>query len=77
MLDSGVFVKHPDFEERARWGHSFVERGKKDDSNGHGTHVAGIIGSKTYGVAKKANIIAVRVLGKKGKGSTGSVCSAM
>lgn len=37
-----------------------------DDINGHGTHVAGIIGAQKYGVAPFANLINVKVLGKGG-----------
>jgi subtilisin family serine protease len=38
------------------------------DCNGHGTHVAGTIGGSTYGVAKKAKLVAVRVLDCDGEG---------
>ena len=38
--------------------------GYQTDEDGHGTAVAGIAMSKTYGVAKKATAIAVRVIEK-------------
>ena len=43
--------------------------GADDDKNGHGTHVAGTVIAKTYGVAKKANAIAVKVLPDSGGGT--------
>lgn len=43
------------------------------DCQGHGTHVAGLAGGKTHGVAKKATIYSVRVLGCNGYGSTAMV----
>ena len=45
--------------------------------NGHGTHVSGIIGGRLYGVAKKVNIIGVKVLGDEGEGSTAGVIAGM
>ena len=39
------------------------------DLNGHGTHIAGTIAGKVYGIAKKARIIAVRVLNAAGSGT--------
>ncbi|KAG6872006.1 hypothetical protein C0995_013988 [Termitomyces sp. Mi166 len=59
VIDSGVYVNHTDFGGRARWGKTFGKYPDIDD-NGHGTHSAGT----TYGVAKHANIIAVKVLDK-------------
>jgi cerevisin len=44
-----------------------------EDGNGHGTHCAGTIASRRYGVAKKANLIAVKVLGSNGSGSMSDV----
>ncbi len=77
MLDTGVDVTHPEFQGRARWGASFVENHSNVDVKGHGTHVAGIIASQFFGVAKKANIIAVRVLNNEGKGNTIDVCAGL
>ncbi|CAG8610409.1 11256_t:CDS:2 [Paraglomus brasilianum] len=66
VLDTGVFVNHTDFGGRARWGANFA-RGQPDaDISGHGTHVAAIIAGTRFGVAKKAQIVAVKVLGERG-----------
>lgn len=55
---------------------SFVE-GEEDDGNGHGTHVAGTIGSTTWGVSKKTNLIAVKVLDAEGSGSLSDVVAGL
>ncbi|RSM14905.1 hypothetical protein CEP52_001074 [Fusarium oligoseptatum] len=60
VVDSGVLVNHSEFQGRAIAGHS-VFPGAHVDTIGHGTHVAGTIAGKTYGVAKKAQIISVKV----------------
>jgi oryzin len=61
VIDTGVRKDHPEFEGRASWGVGTVPGASQTDTNGHGTHVAGTIASKTYGVAKKAKIIDVKV----------------
>ena len=43
------------------------------DCHGHGSHVAGLAGGKTYGVAKKATLYSVRVLNCHGYGSTATI----
>lgn len=43
--------------------------GIEKDDHGHGTHCAGTIGSKTYGVAKKAKLFGIKVFDKEGNGS--------
>ncbi|CCD26797.1 putative subtilisin-like protease YSP3 NDAI_0I02280 [Naumovozyma dairenensis CBS 421] len=74
ILDTGINSNHIEFEGRASWGVSLpVTEPSLEDSNGHGTHCAGIIGSKTYGVAKETNLIAVKVLDFKGDGSMSDV----
>jgi len=69
VVDTGINTNHVEFEGRASSGYS-VFSGSNADTAGHGTHVAGTIGSKTYGVAKKANLIAVKVF--QGEQSTTS-----
>jgi subtilisin family serine protease len=61
VLDTGIATAHADFEGRAI---NMVNKtgGSASDCNGHGTHVAGTIGSKTFGVAKKVLLRGVKVL---------------
>ncbi|CAG8564560.1 17940_t:CDS:2 [Acaulospora morrowiae] len=74
IIDTGINLSHPEFEGRAKWGKTTISSCKvDDDENGHGTFVAGIIGGKTYGVAKKVNLIAVKSLDVEGMGSIRSV----
>ena len=47
------------------------------DGNGHGTHCAGSVAGQTYGVAKEANLIAVKVMSDKGSGSTSNIISGV
>lgn len=79
IIDTGIFIEHPEFEGRATWGTSFVADDQKPtvDENGHGTHVAGIAGSKTYGVAKKTNLIAVKVLNGAGSGPISQIIAGI
>lgn len=63
VLDTGVRTSHADFGGRVSAGFDAVDGSlPADDCNGHGTHVAGTIGSATYGVAKGVTIVPVRVL---------------
>ncbi|KXN69443.1 subtilisin-like protein, partial [Conidiobolus coronatus NRRL 28638] len=77
IVDTGINIKHADFEGRAKWGTTTAEYSSDDDENGHGTHCAGIAASKTYGVAKKANLIAVKVLGDDGFGSSDDIIAGI
>jgi subtilisin family serine protease len=63
VMDSGIRASHTDFGGRAQGVYDAVGDGNgTNDCNGHGTHVAGIIGGTMYGVAKSVAIRAVRVL---------------
>ncbi|KAG6871065.1 hypothetical protein C0995_008686 [Termitomyces sp. Mi166 len=57
-----MLLTQTDFGGRARWGTTFGAYPDRDD-NGHGTMCAGLAAGTTYGVAKLANIIAVKVIG--------------
>lgn len=76
IVDTGVKANHREFSGRIGNGYSTISGGT-DDCNGHGTHVAGTIAGSTYGVAKKATIHPVRVLGCEGSGSTSGVISGI
>ena len=76
VIDTGIDVNHPEFEGRAVWGANFVDN-NNSDCNNHGTHVAGTIGSKTYGVHKKAKLFGVKVLNCQGSGSSSGVMAGV
>jgi subtilisin family serine protease len=85
VIDTGIDYNHADlgggWGNRVVAGYDFVnnDADPKDD-NGHGTHVAGIIGSssKTYsGVAPGVNLIALKVLDAGGNGKFGDVEAAL
>lgn len=65
VIDSGVNSAHTQLSGRVTLGGNFVGGSHIDDA-GHGTHVAGTIAGTTYGVAKKANIVSVKVFGASG-----------
>ncbi|MFI5585335.1 S8 family serine peptidase [Amycolatopsis sp. NPDC051758] len=67
-LDTGIKPDNPEYEGRASIGKDFVG-GNGSDCNGHGTHTAGTIGSKTYGVAKKVKLVGLKVLGNDCSGN--------
>lgn len=68
IIDTGIDISHPEFEGRALWGTNLVEGSPDTDENGHGTHCAGVISGSTVGIAKKAEVVAVKALSKEGVG---------
>ncbi|KAF1911249.1 oryzin precursor [Ampelomyces quisqualis] len=64
VVDSGIRTTHREFGGRAIFGFNALEGSTNNDVSGHGTHVAGILGGTTYGVAKKTTLVAVKVLDK-------------
>jgi len=82
IIDTGIRITHDDFEgesgrrSRARWGTNTADN-ENDDCNGHGTHVAGTVGGKKYGVAKNVNLVAVKVLNCRGSGTYAGVIAGV
>ncbi|MEV5363866.1 S8 family serine peptidase [Streptomyces cellulosae] len=78
VIDTGVRITHKDFEGRASHGFDAVDNDDSaDDGNGHGTHVAATIAGAGHGVAKKAKVVAVRVLDDNGSGTTEQVVAGI
>ncbi len=70
VVDTGVRLSHQQFEGRAIAGYNAVQDGNgESDCNGHGTHVAGIVGGVSFGVAPEVDLVSVRVLGCDNSGS--------
>jgi subtilisin family serine protease len=78
IVDTGIRLTHSQFVGRVSTGYDAVTAGgNANDCNGHGTHVAGTVGGTTHGVAKAANLIAVRVLDCAGSGTTAGVIAGV
>ena len=83
VLDTGIDFDHPDLNVDANRARSFVpDVTSADDENGHGTHVAGIIGAKNntigvLGVASGATLVPLKVLDKDGIGKLSYIIQAL
>lgn len=75
-IDTGIEISHSDFGGRATWGTNTVDN-SNTDGNGHGTHTASTAAGTKYGVAKKASLVAVKVLGADGSGTNSGVIAGM
>lgn len=76
IVDTGVKASHSEYQGRATLAANFVND-VDDDENGHGSHVAGTIGGATFGVAKKATLVGVKVLDAQGGGSNAGVLQGL
>jgi subtilisin family serine protease len=75
VIDTGILTTHWEFRGRAFGIYDFEGEGTNGgiDCNGHGSHVAGVIGGRTFGVAKRVRLFGVRVLDCQGSGSWSNV----
>lgn len=78
VVDTGILASHSEFGGRVSSGfNAFSDNTGTNDCNGHGTHVAGIIGGASYGVATSATLVPVRVLDCTGAGSLSTVLAGL
>src|SRR5450432_956956 len=83
IIDTGVDIDHPDLDVDTVLSKCFVNNETSvEDNNGHGTHVAGIIGALNnsigvVGVASGVKIIALKALNNDGEGSTSQLIRAL
>jgi subtilisin family serine protease len=76
VIDTGIYASHSQFGGRASNVYDALG-GNGTDCNGHGTHVAGTIGSTTYGVAKGVRLRGIRVLNCSGSGSFSGIIAGI
>ena len=76
VIDTGILATHTQFGGRASNVYDALG-GNGTDCNGHGTHVAGIIGATSYGVANQVRLRGLRVLGCTGSGTMSAIIAAI
>jgi hypothetical protein len=82
ILDTGIDLDHPDLNVNTSLSKSFIRNGDANDNNGHGSHVAGILGAKdnsigVIGVAAGAELVSVQVLNRKGQGKLSEIIAGV
>jgi subtilisin family serine protease len=79
VIDTGMRISHEEFEGRASYGIDLVQEDGEEgeDCYNHGTPVAGIIGGKTYGVAKDINIVSIKVFTCQGGAPASRILEAL
>jgi subtilisin family serine protease len=77
VVDGGIRYTHQEFGGRAAFAYDYEVGGTGLDCNGHGTHVAGLIGGNTYGVAKGVKLWSVRVLNCSNGGSIAGIIAGL
>jgi len=76
ILDTGIYITHNDFGGRARYGANFVDD-VPTDQHSHGTHCAGTAAGTRFGIAKSANLVAVKVLNAFGSGTLAGIIAGI
>lgn len=83
IIDTGIDVDHPDLAANIKGGYNTTSKKKSyDDDNGHGTHVAGIIGAVdnevgVIGVAPQVDLYAIKALDYNGDGYLSDLIEAI
>ncbi|WP_439182395.1 S8 family peptidase [Carboxylicivirga taeanensis] len=83
IIDSGIDLDHPDLNVDVQRAAVFLgPKDTPDDQNGHGTHVAGTVAALdnsigVVGVAPGALVVPVRVLDRRGNGTTSGVIAGV
>ncbi|MED1304015.1 hypothetical protein BK704_35415 [[Bacillus thuringiensis] serovar konkukian] len=80
VIDSGIDSMHPDLKKNYLKGYDFVDNDNTpEDTEGHGTHVAGIIAANgsMKGIAPDASILAYRVFDNARGGDTKTIVKAI
>ncbi|MCC7043341.1 MAG: S8 family serine peptidase [Acidobacteria bacterium] len=84
VLDTGIDLQHPDFSGRRMVSQSFVQGEAVQDGQSHGTHCIGTAlgplkpgSAPRYGVAADADVYVGKVLSDTGRGTDGSVLTAI
>jgi subtilisin family serine protease len=83
IIDTGIDMTHPDLNVDILRSKNFIEcKNSPQDDNGHGTHVAGIIGAKDndvgiVGVAAGTSLVALKALDDKGSGAISDIILAL
>mmetsp|Transcript_13943 Transcript_13943/g.24421 ORF Transcript_13943/g.24421 Transcript_13943/m.24421 type:complete len:629 (-) Transcript_13943:77-1963(-) len=88
VADTGMLTRHEDFQGRARPTLEILSTGEMiecrqndhrcaQDGNGHGTHAAGTVGGRKYGVAKASTLHSVKILSDAGRGRMSYLIQAL
>jgi subtilisin family serine protease len=78
IIDTGIRATHNEFGGRVTAGFTTLNDGNgTNDCEGHGTHVSGILGGATFGVAKNVTLVPVRVIGCGGTGTLSGVIAGV
>ena len=83
VVDTGIDLSHPDLKDNIKGGYNAISPLKSaNDDNGHGTHVAGIIGAidntiGVIGVGPQIDLYGVKVLDRRGSGYLSDVIEGL
>ncbi len=83
IIDTGIDLDHPDLNVNKTLSKTFVTRTTTaEDDNGHGSHCAGIVAAKNndigvVGVAAGAELVAVKVLDRRGSGAYSTIIAGV